>query len=59
MDSDDARYERPCRWLLAVAAGIHWVAALLVIRNHLAGISDAVALRVDVAEIVRRAIELT
>ena len=28
---NDARYERPCKWVLAVAAGIHWVAAALVL----------------------------
>jgi hypothetical protein len=30
MDAD-LRYERPCRWLLAVGAGINWVSAMLVI----------------------------
>lgn len=30
----DLRYERPCRWLLAVGAGINWVAAMLVISNR-------------------------
>jgi hypothetical protein len=34
MDTD-ARYERPCRWLLAVAAAVHWVAAALVIAERL------------------------
>ena len=32
---NDARYERPCKWILAVAAGIHWVAAALVISSDL------------------------
>lgn len=30
----DLRYERPCRWLLAVGAGINWIAAMLVISNR-------------------------
>ena len=30
MDSD-ARYERPCRWMLAIAAGIQWTAVALAI----------------------------
>jgi hypothetical protein len=31
---DDLRYARPCRWLLAVGAGINWVAAMLVISGR-------------------------
>lgn len=27
----DARYERPCKWLLATGAAINWVAAMLVV----------------------------
>jgi hypothetical protein len=40
MDTD-ARYERPCRWLLAVAAGIHWVAAALMISDRFVEIESA------------------
>jgi hypothetical protein len=35
MDPNDARYERPCRWLLAVAAGMHWVTAAFMWTEHL------------------------
>jgi hypothetical protein len=34
MFEDDARYERACRLLLAVAAGIHWVCAGIVWHSH-------------------------
>ncbi len=34
MDTD-AQYERPCKWLLAFAAAIHWVAAVLLISSSL------------------------
>jgi hypothetical protein len=30
----DARYERPCKLLLAVGAAINWIAAMLVVLNH-------------------------
>jgi hypothetical protein len=40
MDTD-ARYERPCRWLLAVAGGIHWIAAALVISDGFLEIESA------------------
>ena len=30
----DLRYERPCRWLLFVGAGINWVAAMLIISDR-------------------------
>jgi hypothetical protein len=35
MDPNDARYERPCRWLLAVAAAMHWITAALLYSEHL------------------------
>ena len=28
---DDRRYERPCKRVLAVAGGIHWIAAAIVL----------------------------
>ena len=33
----DARYERPCKWLLATGAMINWVAAMLVMLNNQEG----------------------
>jgi hypothetical protein len=41
MDLNDARYERPCRLLLAVAGGIHWVAAILLISDRFVQIESA------------------
>lgn len=32
METDDARYERPCRVVLAIAAGVHWVSAALLLQ---------------------------
>ena len=33
MDANDARYELPCRVMLALAAVIHWVYAGLALRK--------------------------
>jgi hypothetical protein len=35
MDMDnDARYERPCKCVMAVAGGIHWVVAALILADR-------------------------
>ena len=34
----DARYERPCKWLLTTGAIINWIAAVLIVLNHQEGV---------------------
>jgi hypothetical protein len=57
MDANDARYELPCRVMLALAAAIHWVYAGMALREFTTVVEplDLYAWSMDVVSSLSRA----